>query len=68
MRHAYRHAPSESVCALREECSLAAGPLAATIAQTIASMALVALEVSGDPLHEPIHALKLSPLRVCYVT
>ena len=42
--------------ALRGPCSLAADAPAALMAQEIALMALIALELSGDPFHEPFHA------------
>jgi hypothetical protein len=42
--------------ALRGTCTLAAHALAAPIAPIIALMALAALGLSGDPVHEPVHA------------
>jgi hypothetical protein len=42
--------------ALREACAAAAHALAAPIARAIARMALAALGLSGDPVHEPVHA------------
>jgi hypothetical protein len=42
--------------ALREARGLAAHTLAALIAPIIALMALAALGLSGDPVHEPVHA------------
>jgi hypothetical protein len=47
--------------ALRGACSRAADPLAAQIAPIIALTALSALGLSGDPVHEPVHAR--TPLR-----
>jgi len=40
--------------ALREPCSLALRALAAPIAPAIALMALAALGLSGDPVHDPV--------------
>jgi hypothetical protein len=42
--------------ALREARSLAAHALAAPIARHIAQIALTALGLSADPVHEPVHA------------
>jgi hypothetical protein len=42
--------------ALREARSLAAHALPAPIAREIALTALTALGLSGDPVHEPVHA------------
>ena len=42
--------------ALREACSRAADALAAPIAPVIALMTPAALGLSGDPVHEPVHA------------
>jgi hypothetical protein len=42
--------------ALRGACSLAAHALAALMAPNIALMAPAALGLSGDPVHEPVHA------------
>jgi len=42
--------------ALREARSLAAHALAASIAREIARVALTALGLPGDPVHEPVHA------------
>jgi hypothetical protein len=42
--------------ALRGACSPAADALAAPIARVIALTALVAQGLSGDPVHEPVHA------------
>ena len=42
--------------ALRGACSQAAHALAALMAPIIAFMALSALGLSGDPVHEPVHA------------
>ena len=41
--------------ALRGPCSLAAHALAAQMAPIMALTALAALELSGDPFHEPFH-------------
>ena len=43
------------IYALRGARSPAAHPLAAPIARLIARMALAALGLSGDPVHEPVH-------------
>jgi hypothetical protein len=53
--------------ALRGSCSLAAYALAALMALIIALMALTALELSGDPVREPVHAPRLRAFAVCYV-
>jgi hypothetical protein len=42
--------------ALREACSLASDALAALMARGIALTASAALGLSGDPVHEPVHA------------
>jgi hypothetical protein len=42
--------------ALRGARSLAADALAAPIARVMARVALAALGLSGDPVHEPVHA------------
>ena len=42
--------------ALREACSLAAHALAALIAPNIALTAPAALGLSGNPVHDPVHA------------
>jgi hypothetical protein len=42
--------------ALREACSRAVHALAAPIAPAIALMTPAALGLSGDPVHEPVHA------------
>jgi hypothetical protein len=42
--------------ALRGARAPAADALAAPIARAIARMALAALGLSGDPVHEPVHA------------
>ena len=42
--------------ALREARARAAHALAALIARKIALTAPAALELSGDPVHEPVHA------------
>jgi hypothetical protein len=52
--------------ALRETCDLAAHALAAPIASVIALMTPAALGLSGDPVHEPVHALKLDPCGLLY--
>jgi hypothetical protein len=49
--------------ALREACSRAAHALAAPIAPVIALMTPAALGLSNDSVHEPVHALKLGPMR-----
>ena len=49
--------------ALRGARDLAAHALAAPIAPIIALMALTALGISGDPVHEPVHAR--SPCSLC---
>ena len=54
--------------ALREACSRAAHALAAPIAPVIALMTPAALGLSGDPVHEPVHALKLAPCGLHDVT
>ena len=41
--------------ALRGACSPPAHPLAATMPQAIAQMALAALGLCADPVHEPVH-------------
>jgi integrase len=53
--------------ALRETRSLAAHALAAPIARQIALMALTALGLSGDPVHDSVHAQGpiRSPSRYC---
>jgi hypothetical protein len=43
------------IYALRGARAGAAGPLAAAIAQAIARVALAALGLSDDPVHEPVH-------------
>jgi len=45
--------------ALRGACSDASHALAAPIARAIALAALAALGLSGDPVHEPVHGLRL---------
>ncbi len=47
--------------ALREARFQAAHALAAPMARAIALIALVALGLSGDPVHEPVHAEALRP-------
>ena len=55
--------------ALREARRRAAHALAALIARIIALMALAALGLSGDRVHEPVHAEALRPaiLLLCVV-
>ena len=53
--------------ALREACARAAHALAAPIPRVIALIALTALGLSGDPVHEPVHAPRLRPRVVCDV-
>jgi hypothetical protein len=48
--------------ALRGACALPAYALAAPIAPVIALTALAALGLSGDPVHEPVHAQGLRPV------
>jgi hypothetical protein len=52
--------------ALRGACALPAHALAAPIARVIALMALTALGLSGDPVHEPVHAPRPCVLASCY--
>jgi hypothetical protein len=52
--------------ALRGACSLAAHALAAPIARVIARMALAALGLSGDPVHEPVYVRDPSAPGSCY--
>ena len=52
--------------ALRGACALPAYALAAPIAPAIALTALVALGLSGYPVHEPVHARGLCALSSCY--
>jgi hypothetical protein len=47
--------------ALRGARAAAAHALAAPIARAIARMALTALGLSGDPVHEPVHARNPPP-------
>ena len=51
--------------ALREARSPASHALAAPISRVIALIALAALELSGDAVHEPVHAPRLHPRAVC---
>jgi hypothetical protein len=53
--------------ALREARARAAHALAAPIARVIALIAFSALGLSGDPVHEPVHAQRLRPRVVCDV-
>jgi hypothetical protein len=53
--------------ALREARAQAAHALAAPIPRAIALIALAALGLSGDPVHEPVHAPRLRPRLVCNV-
>ena len=52
--------------ALREARAPAAHALAAPIAQEIALMALTALGLSGDPVHEPVHVRGPASSASCY--
>jgi hypothetical protein len=52
--------------ALRETRSLPAHALAAPMAQEIALVALAALGLSGDPVHEPVHARSPASPPSCY--
>jgi len=52
--------------ALRGARAAAAHALAAPIAQAIAQMALAALGLSGDPVHEPVHARDPASPASCY--
>jgi hypothetical protein len=56
--------------ALRGARSQPAHALAAPMARVIALIALTALELSGDPVHEPVHAeaLRPPPLLLLWVT
>jgi hypothetical protein len=54
--------------ALRGARSPASHALAAPISRGIALIALAALELSGEPVHEPVHASRLHPRVVCDVT
>jgi len=47
--------------ALREARSRAAHALAAPMARAIALIALAALGLLGDPVHEPVHVRDLPP-------
>ena len=49
----------------RRARALAAHVLAAPIARAIALTALTALGLSGDPVHEPVHAEPLRPRPSC---
>jgi len=51
--------------ALRGTRTPAAHALAAPIARLIARIALAALGLSGDPVHEPVHAEPLRPRPSC---
>jgi hypothetical protein len=48
--------------ALRGACALTAHALAAPMAPVIALMALAALGLSDDPVHEPVHARASAPV------
>ena len=52
--------------ALREARARAAYALAAPIPQAIAQMALAALGLSGNPVHEPVHARDPASPASCY--
>ena len=52
--------------ALRETRSLPAHALAAPMAREIALVALAALGLSGDPVHEPVHARSPASPPSCY--
>ena len=52
--------------ALREACSPASDALAAPIARAIARMALATLGLSGDPVHESVHARDTLHPASCY--
>ena len=52
--------------ALREARSQATHALAAPMAPAIARMALAALGLSGDPVHEPVHARDPASPASCY--
>ena len=54
--------------ALREARDLAAHALTAPIAPSIALMALAALGLSDDPVHEPVHARDLCVSSSCYLS
>ena len=57
MRYVYRLCGARKpTCALRVACWLPAHALPAPIAEIIASMALAALGLSGEPFHERFHA------------
>ena len=51
--------------ALRGACSRASDALAAPMSRVIALIALAALELSGDAVHEPVHAPRLHPRVIC---
>ena len=53
--------------ALREARALPAHALAAPIAREMALIALAALGLSGDPVHDSVHARRLRPHAVCEV-
>jgi len=52
--------------ALREARAVAAHALPAPIARAMARMALAALGLSGDPVHEPVHARDTQHPTSCY--
>ena len=52
--------------ALREARAAPVHALAAPIARAIARMALTALGLSGDPVHEPVHARDTQHPTSCY--
>jgi hypothetical protein len=53
--------------ALRGTRRLAIHALAAPMAPVIALMALAALGLSGDPVHEPVHASRFRASAICDV-
>ena len=52
--------------ALRGARAVAAHALAAPMARAIARMALAALGLPGDPVHEPVHARGPASPASCY--
>ena len=56
----------DSPGALREARARAAHALAAPMAWVIARMALAALGLSGDPVHEPVHVRGPESPPSCY--
>ena len=53
-------------CRLREACALPTQALAALIAREITVIAFAALELSGDPVHDPVHGRGAAPPLSCY--